>query len=376
MISVLSLFDGISVAQQALKELGIECKYQASEIDEYAISITKRNFPNTIQLRDIRNVTKEMVGEIDLLIGGSPCQSLSVANKNRQGLSGEKSCLFWEYVRILKEVKPRWFVLENVASMQKEAKQTITETLGVEPIMINASLLSAQSRKRLFWSNMPDIQLPEDRGILLKDILEENVDEKYYLKEEQISKLKYLKGAKKEKREKNGFQYTFSEGALKLMQEEKSLPILASGGNSIGRATNFVRGVASRTFPRYPTGEPRIKQIEERSDEKANAMTTVQTDSMVKMGTLTEAFGRGGSSSEFISMVNKVEANTGMTRKLTLVECERLQSLPDNFSAKGIDGRGKEVAISNTQRYKVLGNAFNCEVIKHILSYMGKQSGT
>lgn len=188
-INVLSLFDGISIAQQALKEVEIPIKnYYASEIDKWAIAITQKNFPSTIQLGDVRNVEKEMVEDIDLIIGGSPCQDLSIAKKNREGLQGSRSGLFYEFVRLVKEVKPKYFILENVNSMSKESKQIITnELFGIEPVMINASLVSAQNRKRLFWVGKlvgntyekVEIEQPKDRGILLKDILEENVDEKY-----------------------------------------------------------------------------------------------------------------------------------------------------------------------------------------------------
>jgi DNA-cytosine methyltransferase len=166
-MKILSLFDGMSVAQQALKNANIPVEaYYASEIDEYAIAVTRSNFPDTIQLGDVENIfynetfhelwvrksdIRFMGSNIDLLIGGSPCQDLSIAKKDRKGLDGERSGLFWEYVRILKEVKPKYFILENVNSMPKEAKHIISETLGVEPIMINAALVSAQNRKRLFF---------------------------------------------------------------------------------------------------------------------------------------------------------------------------------------------------------------------------------
>jgi DNA (cytosine-5)-methyltransferase 3A len=198
-MKILSLFDGMSVAQQALKNVGIKIDdYYASEIDPYAIATTQSNFPDTIQLGDIKDLANELekmnrewTKDIDLIVGGSPCQDLSIAKKGREGLSGARSGLFWEYVRILKEVNPKYFILENVNSMPKEAKELITETLwGIEPIMINAALVSAQNRKRLFWVGKLDefgtykkveIPQPEDMGILLKDILEENVDEKYIL---------------------------------------------------------------------------------------------------------------------------------------------------------------------------------------------------
>ena len=127
-MNVLSLFDGISIAQQSLKELNIPVeKYYASEIDKYAISITQKNFPNTIQLGDIKNIKGEDFTNIDLIIGGSPCQDLSIAKKNRKGLKGNRSSLFYEFVRLVKEVKPRYFILENVNSMPKEDKETITK---------------------------------------------------------------------------------------------------------------------------------------------------------------------------------------------------------------------------------------------------------
>jgi site-specific DNA-cytosine methylase len=177
-LRVLSLFDGISCAQEALRRLGYDVWYYASEIEEYAMQITKKNFPNTIFVGDVRNVGGELPmvpiideGPIDLLIGGSPCQDLSVAKQNRQGLAGSRSGLFYEYVRILKKLKPRWFVLENVASMTRESRDTITKEMGVEPVMIDAALVSAQSRKRLFWTNIPGVKQPEDRGIYLRDII-------------------------------------------------------------------------------------------------------------------------------------------------------------------------------------------------------------
>ena len=193
-MKILSLFDGISCARVALERAGIPVEvYYASEIDKYAIQVSKKNYPDIVQMGDVQTIegainilgtralaTSRLTGErIDLLIGGSPCQDLSIAKKDRKGLDGERSGLFWEYVRILNEVKPKYFILENVNSMPKEAKELITKTLGVEPIMINAALVSAQNRKRLFWTNIPGVTLPEDRGILLKDILEESVDEKY-----------------------------------------------------------------------------------------------------------------------------------------------------------------------------------------------------
>jgi len=175
-MKVLSLFDGISCARVALNRAGLKVReYYASEIDKYAIEIAQKNYPDTVQMGDIKNLLTNYTGHrfdnIDLLIGGSPCQDLSIAKAGRKGLKGERSGLFYEYVRILQEVKPKYFILENVASMPKEAQETITKLLGVEPIMINAALVSAQNRKRLFWTNIKGITEPEDKEIMLKDIL-------------------------------------------------------------------------------------------------------------------------------------------------------------------------------------------------------------
>jgi len=319
-MNILSLFDGISCARVALERVGIPItKYYASEIDKNAIAVAMKNYPDTIQLGDVRGIHGNdnlkqpkylFIGKIekqtilhtngiDLLVGGSPCQDLSIAQKNRKGLDGERSGLFWEYVRILKEVKPKWFILENVSSMSKEAKEIITKELGVEPIMINAALVSAQNRKRLFWTNIPNVVLPEDRGIFLKDILEENVDESFYAK-------------------------------------------MASGGNSINRTTEgkSVRLSALGGGRGAKTGLYIVQTPRGKNTGGKRALNG-------KVPTL---------SSSSWEHNNKLSENE-MIRKLTPVECERLQSLPDDYT----DG------VSNTQRYKALGNAFNVEVVAHIL---------
>jgi DNA (cytosine-5)-methyltransferase 3A len=181
-MNVLSLFDGISCARVGLDRAGVPVKtYYASEIDKHAIQISQKNYPDIVRLGDVRTI-HTIDTQIDLLIGGSPCQDLSIAKKDRQGLEGNRSSLFWEYVRIKDLVKPRWFILENVASMPKKDKDIITKAMGVEPVLFNASLVSAQCRKRLFWTNIP-FTLPEDKGIVLKDILQSDgeVDERFVI---------------------------------------------------------------------------------------------------------------------------------------------------------------------------------------------------
>ena len=173
-INCLSVFDGISCGQIALERAGIKVdKYFASEIDKYAVEITQKNYPNTIQLGDVRDIDFTQFEDIDLLIGGSPCQNLSICG-NRQGLEGSESKLFFEFVRALKGLKPKYFLLENNASMTQENADIISSYLGVQPIMINSALVSAQQRKRLYWTNIPNITQPKDREIYLEDIIDFN----------------------------------------------------------------------------------------------------------------------------------------------------------------------------------------------------------
>lgn len=352
----------MSVAQQALKDLGIPVDaYYASEIDPYAIAVTAANHPETMQLGSVTDVETATEQNIDLMIGGSPCQDLSIAKKGREGLSGKRSGLFWEYVRIRDEVKPKYFVLENVASMPKEAKDTISEALGVEPVMINASLVSAQNRKRLFWIGKFDgwkyqqveIQQPEDKGIMLKDILEENVDEKFYLPKD--THVKWInKGLSRDGKAKamsasmhkgiGNDGTTLVVGTLDQGTWAKRYEQIRRvyGGN--GKAPTIPTGTGGGVIPKIDAEPVALrnrgqgKKPEYNGTGKANAMTSVQTDSMV-------------------AVENHI-------RKLTPTECLRLQSMPDTYFDKA-EYKGKP--ISNTQRYKMCGNAFNCEVIKHII---------
>lgn len=176
MINVLSLFDGISCGQIALERAGIKInKYYASEIKKSAIKCTQHNYPNTIQLGDVTKLNLSALDNIDLLIGGSPCQDLSIANVinkgNQEGLNGKKSSLFYEYVRILKQIKPKYFLLENVANMKEKDKNLISSILGVEPIKINSNLVSYQNRERYYWTNIPNIVQPIDKKINFQDFI-------------------------------------------------------------------------------------------------------------------------------------------------------------------------------------------------------------
>lgn len=186
-MKVLSLFDWIACWYEALERAWIKIdKYWASEIDKYAIQIAQKNHPDIIQIWDVCNVNGADY-DADLLIWWSPCQWFSVAGK-MLNFEDPRSKLFFEFVRILKECKPKYFLLENV-KMKKEWVDIISWELWVQPIEINSSLVSAQNRKRLYWTNIPSVSQPEDRGIMLKDILQENVDDKYNLTESSIKKL-------------------------------------------------------------------------------------------------------------------------------------------------------------------------------------------
>lgn len=179
-MNVLSLFDGISCGQIALNRARIKYdNYFASEIDKHAIKVTMANYPNTIQLGSVTNIKAENLPKIDLLIAGSPCTSLSIAKRQKEsGLEKGESVLFWEFVRVLKECNPKYWLLENVASMKNSDRDKISEILGIKEITINSNLVSAQMRKRHYWTNIPNVTQPFDKKIYLKDILENGYTEK------------------------------------------------------------------------------------------------------------------------------------------------------------------------------------------------------
>jgi len=267
-LNVLSLFDGMSCGQLALQKVGLKVNnYFASEIDEKAIYITQKNFPNTKQLGSITELKGDDLPKIDLLFGGSPCQSFSSFG-NGKGFDG-KSGLFWEFVRVLNEVKPTYFLLENVV-MKKEWEDIITEALNVEPIRINSSLFSAHNRPRIYWTNIPIKELPKENKTTVYDILE---------------------------------------------------------------TPNF-----HNNYPKWLLGKfgnkTRLEQLWY-ADGKASCLTS----SMHK-----------GQKSTFTKDRNE------NIHRLTVVECERLQTVPDNYTE----------GVSNTDRYKMLGNGWTVDVIAHI----------
>lgn len=213
-MNVLSLFDGMSCGQIALEKAGIKVdNYFASEIDKPAIEVTMKNYPNTKQIGDVTKVKAEDLPKIDLLIGGSPCQGFSFAGK-QLNFDDPRSSLFFEFVRLLKECKPKYFLLENV-KMKKEWQDVISEHLGVLPIRINSSLVSAAKRDRLYWTNIPNIEQPKDKEITFDDI---NSKSETWIDSEMIAKIEAWKAQQKP-----------LKNATKI-GEQKKLPCLTARG--------------------------------------------------------------------------------------------------------------------------------------------------
>jgi len=373
-MNVLSLFDGISCARVALARAGLPVhRYYASEIDKHALAVAMRNHPDTLQLGDVRTITS-VPDSIDLLIGGSPCVDLSIAKQNRRGLNGEHSSLFWEYVRVLRAVRPTYFILENVASMPHADREVITAELGVAPLLLDASLVSAQSRRRLFWTNLPIRTQPEDKGITLQTILQsdDEIDPRMMTASKKAfcltstygktgtTETEYERNATARKRTliKLGYLGDDAQANRVYSPEGKSASLNANGGGMgaktglywipppypihvpEGQSTADVRiGTEMRRklkdgkrADNDPTITP-VRRIETRNDDKSGTLTTILKDNHV------------------------VDLPRSRIRKLTPVECERLQCLPDGYTE----------GIPMTQRYRCLGNAFCVDVIVHLL---------
>ena len=296
-MNVLSLFDGMSCGRIALDRLGIKVdNYYASEIDKYAMKVSEANYPDIIQVGDVTELDTSTLPKIDLIMGGSPCQGFSFAGK-QLAFDDPRSALFFEFVRCVKELKPKYFLLENVR-MKKEYLDVISEYMGVEPIMINSALVSAQNRVRYYWTNIPGIEQPEQRGIVLRDILETNTSNEY------------LAGENLQKNYKGGNQLNpnYKSQANTMHDTEGKSGTICAGTHG------YANGYVADVDPKY----------------YLSARTNVGDEQEVYW------------------------------RKLTPVECERLQTVPDNYTNH----------VSNTQRYKMLGNGWTIEVIAHILKNM------
>ena len=369
-INVLSLFDGMSCGQIALDKLGVKVnKYFACEIDKYAMQVTQHNFPDTIQLGDVQFVTKETFGnhKIDLVIGGSPCQGFSFAGK-MLNFDDPRSKLFFEYVRLVKDLKPKYFLLENV-KMKKESQDIITEYMGVEPIEINSALVSAQTRKRLYWTNIPNVGQPEDKGIVLKDIIESGMAGEAPVKHTDRNR-RHLKDVEGKSLCTSATMYkgagnngmTLIQVDDKLRHPEATKKGYAEAGDGEG---------LDLTFPQSKTRRGRAMK------DKSNCLTAASHEMGVveslpdKSQTIKSQYYKSSKSNferKGTYHATGIKQNDLTWRKLTPLECERLQTVDDGYTLV-LNENGKQL-VSDSQRYKMLGNGWTIDVITHIMKNM------
>ena len=365
-------------------------KYYSSEVDRYAIAISEKNYPDIIRLGDVTKWKDWDIdwSSVDLLIGGSPCQGFSFAGK-QLNFKDERSKLFFEYVEILEHIKEQnpkvLFLLENVR-MKKEYSDIISKFLDTDPILINSSLVSAQNRKRLYWTNIKGVEQPQDKGVVLKDIVHEYTDFKYILTDSQNEWLK-----------KDG-QFQLDKNYSSI-DSEKAITMTARQYASWNGKFKF------EELNRYIVPFDKTLQILEKEIEKGK-VGYFKTDSQGnriyyihdKSATLCGAAGGKGAKTglylfgcitpdrvgkrqngQRFSEGNKFYTLTaqdkhgvlveGYIRKLTPIECERLQTLPDGYTDGVVAGK----SVSDNQRYKVLGNSWTVDVIAHILRYIKKR---
>lgn len=331
-MKVLSLFDGISCGKVALERAGIQVEeYVAYEIDKSAIQISKKNYPEIVQRGDVTKADFTEFKGFDLVMGGSPCQGFSIAGK-QLNFEDPRSKLFFEFKRAIDEVKPKYFLLENV-KMKKEYENIISEYLGVEPIEINSSLVSAQNRKRLYWTNIPGVQRPEDRGIMLKDIVHENrMEDKVDLTLYKVPFDKTLKIIEKEVQTgKVGYFRKDSQANRVYSIHGKAVTLCGEAGGGAAKMGQYLFGCIT------PDRVDKRQRGQRLNDGEKFYTLTAQD----RHGVLID----------------------GYIRKLTPIECERLQTLPDGYTA----------GASDAKRYKALGNGWTVEVITHILKSLRPQ---
>lgn len=428
--NTLSLFDGCSGGQQALDRIGKKVDtYYASEIDKHAIKVTMANYPDTIQLGSVTEVDVSKLKYIHFLCGGSPCQSFSFAGK-RKGMSTKdnieiltldhylelkeqkfefegQSYLFWEYMRILTDIRKYnpdvKFLLENVVMGEKWQK-ILTQAIGINPIEINSALVSAQNRRRLYWTNIGAeqdglfgdlkcmIPQPKDRGILLKDILESEVDEKYYIKNPKFGfsgldiqgKGNTLRvGGQGPQTDKHNYDIIKIDVKGNVKNNQDKASCFTAGAHSGGNHSDMdliqivaMRGRNPENTSDRTKGCPTKQMLEAREDGKTNCITTVQKDNLVRtvvqLNPSTESGGKKPYQQNRIYDENGIspclDTDSGnrnvltqsRIRRLTPLECERLQTMKDGYTAH----------VSDSQRYKMIGNGWTTEVIAHILKYL------
>jgi len=340
-MNVLSLFDGMSCGRIALERAGIKVdNYYASEIDKYAQIVSEANYPDIVRLGDVQLLNYQLLPKIDLLIGGSPCQGFSFAGK-QLNFDDPRSALFFEFVHALKVLKPKYFMLENV-KMKKEYVDVISDQLGVEPILINSSLVSAQNRQRYYWTNIPGIEQPEDKGILLADILEG--EGTGWIKNKGEWHSRDVKGMCLDANYFNGVDNHGQRTMIKRKTDPVAGKTPCLSSNSLEHnnyLTDFdahvLSGKAMNRIERKKYSNPKIMP------DKTGTLNTKNNSGQLSMdsGTTLVPYKKG-------------------YRKLTPIECERLQTVPDNYTNH----------VSNSQRYKMLGNGWTVDVIAHIFRNM------
>lgn len=326
-LNVLSLFDGISCGKIALDRAGITTnRYFASENDEKAISVSQHNFPDIIHLGDVTTIPFKKLPKIDLLIGGSPCQGFSFSG-HRLNFNDPRSRLFFNYLEALNSLSPRYFLLENV-KMKKEHQDVISKFLGVLPIKINSSLMSAQSRERLYWTNIPNISPIEDKNIILSDILEENIDSDLFLNY-QLGKYENGQFLPISSSFNNNIEYLL----IPLDKHSSSSGLICEGG--------LVRPYHTLWLDNGKLLQRNFNQGSRVYSERGKAPTLNANSG-----------GVGGKTGLFMVGNN--------IRKLTVTECERLQTVPDGYTS----------IVSRNQAVKMLGNGWTIDVISHILKHI------
>ena len=314
-MNVLSLFDGISCGMVALQRAGIEAEqYFASEIDENAIAISKKNHQNIIQLGDIKKWREWNLSKIDIVIGGSPCQGFSRAGKCLN-FNDPRSVLFFEYVDVLNSIREQnpdvLFLLENV-EMKKEWKDVISEYLNVQPIEINSKLVSGQNRSRLYWTNIQGVELPQDKGIKLIDILEHQPIDESFIYSEGIAFDPSISEASRKLVKR-------IDGEIRVSQSVKCGYITAQEGDGINL--------------QFPTSKTRRGRVIKQKSSTVDCACDICV------------------------------LHDGAIRRFTTRELERLQTLPDGYT----EGFPKGIA------QKAIGNGWTVDVIAHILSYITKR---
>ena len=416
MINVLSCFDGLSGGQLALERSGIKVnQYFASEIDKYAIAVAKYNYPNMIHLGDVKKIDTTTLPKIDLMLAGSPCTDLSFAGLGKGLVKGEQSSLFFDWWELVQELKPKYIFLENVR-MKEEYKKQISEILGFEPTAINSSLVSAQNRYRLYWFSVRDgdtykaipISQPEDRGIVLADILEQGLDDSWTLSDQAQDRARNNPRSRAftPEQEKSGALlsnqykqstdslYAVADGCIQVGEtaEIKGYDIIKRVYSPEGKAPTLTTMQGGHREPKVATTDPKGGRIvnrrkvdgvrkdnqldlplkpylEVRADDKTNCISTVQKDNVVvsqirDKSKAVRVGGRGSYDRHEWDSVDELH-----WRKLTPKECARLQTVPDNHCIMGnFDGVVKP--ISKSQQYKMLGNGWTIDVIAHILEGM------